>query len=136
MSDLTRDRREMLANMTPVPDPETYHFCVTRDPALAARVAPAALATFREAEGITLVLPRAEAVRFGFDTGLPMTRIVLTVHSALDGVGLTAGVATALAEAGIPCNMIAAYHHDHVFVPREMAANALILLRAAQEAAR
>ncbi|TPE53305.1 ACT domain-containing protein [Amaricoccus solimangrovi] len=126
----------MLARMTPVPDPETYHFCVTRDPDLAARVAPVALATFREAEGFTLVLTETEAARFGFDTGLPMTRIMLSVFSALDGVGLTAGVATALAEAGIPCNMIAAYHHDHVFVPREMAGHALALLRATQAAAR
>jgi uncharacterized protein len=48
---------------------------------------------------------------------LAMRQITLDVHSALDGVGLTAAVAVALAAEGIPCNMIAAHHHDHVFVP-------------------
>jgi hypothetical protein len=46
-----------------------------------------------------------------------MACLTLRVHSALDGVGLTAAVASALAEIGIPCNMVAAFHHDHAFVP-------------------
>ena len=58
-----------------------------------------------------------------------MRRIVLQVFSALDGVGLTAAVATALANEGIPCNMIAGYHHDHVFVPSAMAGRAVAVLR-------
>ncbi|MFA5970449.1 MAG: ACT domain-containing protein [Sphingomonas sp.] len=59
---------------------------------------------------------------------MPMSRIVLEVFSALDGVGLTASVATALADDGIPCNMIAAYHHDNVFVPVQMAQKAVEIL--------
>jgi hypothetical protein len=51
------------------------------------------------------------------------------VHSALDGTGLTAAVSAALAAAGIPCNMVAAFHHDHVFVPAAMAARALAVLQ-------
>ena len=58
-----------------------------------------------------------------------MACLTLTVHSALDGVGLTAAVATALAGAGIPANMIAGYHHDHVFVPEHQAEAALACLR-------
>jgi hypothetical protein len=60
----------------------------------------------------------------------------LTVHSALDGVGLTAAVASALADAGIPCNMVAAFHHDHAFVPLDDAPRALAILQdlAASEA--
>ena len=54
-----------------------------------------------------------------------MARITLTGHSALDGVGLTAAVASALADAEIPCNMVAAFHHDHAFVPWEMRARAM-----------
>jgi hypothetical protein len=57
-----------------------------------------------------------------------MRRITLTVPSALDGVGLTAAVATALADAGIPCNVVAAFHHDHLFVPAAMAKRAVRVL--------
>ena len=39
------------------------------------------------------------------------------VHSSLAAVGLTAALSGALASAGIPANVIAGYHHDHVLVP-------------------
>jgi hypothetical protein len=44
-------------------------------------------------------------------------------------------VASALAEAGIACNMVAALNHDHVFVPADRAEEALTILRALQAAA-
>jgi uncharacterized protein len=132
---LVRERQAMLAGMTPVLTEGTYIFCSTSDAAAAAILAPRSLALFREAEGLALVLPLAEAAAHGFDVSLPMRRIVLEVFSALDGVGLTAGVATALADAGIPCNMIAAYHHDNVFVPEPQALQALALLQVVQREA-
>ena len=64
-----------------------------------------------------------------------MALITLNVYSALDGVGLTAAVATALARAGIACNMVAALNHDHVFVPIERAQEALAVLLALQASA-
>ena len=87
-------------------------------------------------KGVSLILPSDRASEFGFSAELLMRRIVLTVHSALDGFGLTAAVAGKLAEAGIACNMIAAFHHDHVFVPSADATKALALLHELQAAAR
>jgi hypothetical protein len=55
--------------------------------------------------------------------------LTLTVHSALDGVGLTAAVSTALAAAGIPANMLAGFYHDHVLVPEDRADDAVVVLR-------
>ena len=123
-----RDGAAMVAGMAPELDPRTWHFCTVADDAVAALHFPEALAIFREAEGMSLILPAEAATRHGFDTGLPMTRITLSVHSALDGVGLTAAVAQALAGAGIPCNMVAAFHHDHAFVPQAQAERALAVL--------
>lgn len=54
--------------------------------------------------------------------------ITLRIHSALDAVGLTAAVAQALAEYGLSCNVVAGFHHDHLFVPHERAAEAVALL--------
>ena len=44
------------------------------------------------------------------------------------GAGVAA-VATALGDADIPCNMVAGFHHDHLFVPVKDAARALQVLR-------
>lgn len=46
-----------------------------------------------------------------------MRCMTLQVYSALEGVGLTAAVSQTLAEHDIPCNIVAAFQHDHVFVP-------------------
>ncbi len=40
--------------------------------------------------------------------------VVVRMHSALDAVGLTAAVSTALASHGISCNLLARYFHDHL----------------------
>ena len=52
----------------------------------------------------------------------------LGVHSALDAVGLTAAVATALARHGIACNVLAGFHHDHLLVAAERRDDALAVL--------
>jgi len=51
------------------------------------------------------------------------------VHSALEGVGLTAAVTSALADMGIACNVVAGFHHDHLFVPWQRREEALDALR-------
>ena len=55
-------------------------------------------------------------------------RITLGVTSSLQAVGLTAAVAGALAAAGIAANVVAAFHHDHVFVPADRAADVMACL--------
>jgi hypothetical protein len=124
-----RNARAMLSGMDPRLDPREYLFCATVDAALAARAASVAIGVFREEEGHSLILEASEARALGFAEAAPMRRITLNVFSALDGVGLTAAVATAFADEGIPCNVVAAFHHDHLFVPAETAERALQVLR-------
>lgn len=123
-----RDTGAMIAGMAPQADARVWHFCTTANTQLAARAASRALASFTEDEGTSLILPHDAATELGFSTDMPMARITLMVLSALDGVGLTAAVAQALAAEGIPCNMVAAYHHDHAFVPWADAPRALATL--------
>lgn len=124
----------MIAGMTPVLDPASYVF-VTLAPgaAIDAGVA-AAIAVFRESEGVSLVVEAGAAAGLGLPAGPRMRRIELRVYSDLEGVGLTAAVATALARRAIACNVIAAFHHDHVFVPADRADDALAVLEALQRA--
>ena len=87
------------------------------------------VATMREREGLTLVLPEAEAVARGFEVAFRCAWITLRLASALDAVGLTAAFARALADLGIACNVIAGTHHDHLFVPVDRAQDALQCLQ-------
>ncbi len=86
------------------------------------------LASFIEAEGLTLVVPRESADKSGLEYDGVFRCITLTVHSSLEAVGLTAAVSTKLSEHQISANVIAAYFHDHVFVPSRFAEKALTLL--------
>lgn len=85
-------------------------------------------ATVQEEEGLTLVLSREEADAAGLGYDLLTALITLRVHSDLAAVGLTAAVSGRLAEAGISCNVIAGYAHDHLLVPHDRADEALDLL--------
>ncbi len=124
-----RDLRRLLAGMEPRLLPEEFVFCTADDGENEALADLPALATFREEEGMSLVLERTIAESRGFRYGPVMRCISLTVHSALDAVGLTAAISSRLARQDISANVVAAYFHDHVFVPAERAEDALEALR-------
>ncbi|WP_367187102.1 ACT domain-containing protein [Mucilaginibacter sp.] len=56
--------------------------------------------------------------------------IILTIHSSLEAVGLTAAFSNALAKEGISCNVVAAFYHDHIFVAKRDAKKAMSVLKA------
>jgi hypothetical protein len=105
----------MLAGMAPLLDARRWAFVVVDGAA-----PDDSFAVIREDEGTTAIVP---------DPAGDFARLTLTVHSALDGVGLTAAVAGALAERGIACNVVAGFHHDHLFVPWARADEALAILQ-------
>jgi uncharacterized protein len=131
-----KDTQAMLSAMDAILEPGEVVFCTATTTPLISAAIPLALATFREAEGLSLILALEDAKDLNLPCDLPMQRITLSVFSSLEGIGLTAAVAEALAEAlaeaGIPCNMVAAFHHDHVFVPSSLAETALAVLRRLQ----
>lgn len=93
-------------------------------------------AAVREAEGLTVVLPRSEADAQGLHYDFVATWITLQVHSSLEAVGLTAAVSAALTEAKISCNVLAGFHHDHLLVPVADAERALEVLHELAAASR
>lgn len=90
------------------------------------------LGCFRETEGWTLILREQDARAAGLTIHFQAAWLTLTVASELAAVGLTAAVARALAQAGIACNVVAALHHDHLFVPWADGPAALACLQALQ----
>jgi hypothetical protein len=126
------DLGRLLAGMRPELRGGTYLFCTVAPESLPTGLVP--LATFRESEGVTLVVEKGDAGRHGLAGEFEAAWIELTVHSDLAAVGFLAAIATALAEAGIPCNAIAAFHHDHLFVPKAMAGRAMAALELLQRA--
>jgi uncharacterized protein len=117
---------ELLRTLSPVRQPGVYVYCALPS-GMDVSALPAA-AWMREAEGVTVILEEASARAHGLEPRFRAAWITLTVHSALDGVGLTAAVAGALAAEGISCNVVAALHHDHLFVPIESGDAALAAL--------
>jgi len=123
-----KELKTLLASMSPSLDDTDWVFAVVGEED-AVRLTPHAIASFREVEGLTLVLPQAAADDLK-NVSAPMSRITLEVHSSLEAVGLTAAIAGALAEEVISANVVAAYYHDHIFVPKASADRALAVLQA------
>ncbi|MBB1268561.1 ACT domain-containing protein [Shewanella sp. SR44-3] len=119
---------QLLASMKPELMEGEFVFCSVKG-TLEAYMYLAPLATFIEAEGLTLVLTKAAASEAGLAFEQCFKQLTLTVHSSLDAVGLTAAVATKLTSKGISANVIAAYYHDHIFVPSRQGEQALLALK-------
>jgi hypothetical protein len=122
----------LLASMAPVRQPGEWVFVTV--PSAPPDVAP--VVTVVEDEGLTMVIAREDADRLGLAYDYVAGRITLRVHSALAAVGLTAAVAGALAEVGISANVVAGFHHDHLFVPADRVGEAVEVLERRSATAR
>ncbi len=115
---------DALRNLTADLDPETYVFvCLDRPDA-----ALDAIASIDEPQGVTHVIKQSAADEQGLSSTFRCRRITLTVNTDLDLVGFIARIATELARHDIACNVMAGYHHDHLFVPEQRAAEAMEVL--------
>ncbi|MAN16058.1 ACT domain-containing protein [Alterinioella nitratireducens] len=119
------DLGKLLAGLRATLVPDTYVFATLTGPipqGVTARM------VFREAEGTTLIVTRAEAEAAGLAYEFPSRMITLDVHSALEAVGFIAVIATELAKAGMGVNPVAGFYHDHIFVPEGREGDALRIL--------
>ena len=119
------DLNTLIRTMSPRLLPGLFVFATTDT--VAAGLDP--VMTFREAEGITLILPKDQATAAGLAWIFSSRMITLEVRSSLEAVGFLAAIAARLAEAGIPVNPISGFHHDHLFVPDGREEEAMLILR-------
>ncbi|RMP63480.1 hypothetical protein ALQ18_03729 [Pseudomonas marginalis pv. marginalis] len=117
----------LLRSMSPQLNDGDYVFCTLPDACIPAGCE--VIGSFREQEGLTVIVERQQAQHAGLSFDYVAAWITLNVHSALEAVGLTAAFASALGNAGISCNVIAGFYHDHLFVGRADAERAMHVLR-------
>ena len=122
------DLDAMLASLAVERRPGVFTFIAVDVPTQGLIAAAHAVVT--EGRLTTLVLPVEAAERAGQPVAVRLAWLSLTVQSSLEAVGLTAAVSARLAAAGIACNVLAGYHHDHVLVPVDRVDEATALLTA------
>lgn len=116
----------LLKNMKPLLNKGEYVFITVED-ILSIDISKA-ISFFKEDEAYTIIVEKQIADEWKQSYQYIAAWITLTVHSSLEAVGLTAAFSKILADAGISCNVIAAYYHDHIFVDVRDAEKAMEVL--------
>ena len=117
----------LLATMQPYLHESPYVFC-TLAPDIYSKLSLQPLCTFREQEGMTVILTQKQAGEYRLPCDTTWACITLRVYSSLSAVGFLAAIAGRLAQAGMPLNPVSAYYHDHLFVPWERKGLAMDIL--------
>jgi hypothetical protein len=125
------DLKKLLQGMKPQSNEGEFVFCMVESIQRANTLSP--ICIFQEQDAVTVILPKKKADVASLPYSNTFAWITLMVHSSLEAVGLTAAVSKALTEAKISCNVVAAYYHDHIFVPVTDAERAMDVLKTLSE---
>ena len=120
------DLNVLLRSLRPELNEGEYVFCVVGD--YSALQVDEVIMQFKENEGTTIIIKKELADRLQLSYSFVACWITLTVHSSLEAVGLTAAFSSALANAGVSCNVVAGFYHDHIFVNKNDAAKAMEII--------
>jgi len=126
-----KNLNKLLQTMKPSLSTGDYVFCTV--PELPAIDIAEIIMTFKEQEGTTIIIKKQVADTLKLSYSFIASWITLTVHSSLEAVGLTAAFSQALTDAGISCNVVAAYYHDHIFVNKKDTDKAICVLNKLSE---
>lgn len=121
------DLPSLLKSLSPELSDPVYAYAQVGDGSEIRDIAP--IVVVLEEEGLCVIADRRVLEDMGLNYTYPCRKISLKVHSALEAVGLTAAVSTALTEAGISANIVAGLHHDHLFVAETEAEQAMEVLQ-------
>lgn len=128
------DLEQLIHSMEPVLNPGVFAFVSVQNAEELGSVN--VIASIQEPEGYSAVIAENDAIVLGLPILFRAAWITLTVNSDLQAVGLTAAFAGALGKAGISCNVVAGAYHDHIFVPVDRAADAMITLKTLQSSSK
>ena len=120
------DLSNILNNLQPELLNEDYVFIKSDDTDSENKLDP--IATFKEKEGVTLVVTQERAQGNNLQYNSVFSCISLGVHSSLTSVGLIAAISKSLSDNGIACNVFSGYFHDHIFVQKSLSTQALKLI--------
>lgn len=129
--DSSTELSRLLKALEPTLNSGEYVFCAIDDEAILNR--KEVLMLFREKEMVTVIVRREVADKYKLTYSFIASWITLQVHSELDAVGLTAAFSAELTAAGISCNVVAAFYHDHLFVHVKDAEKAMQVLTSLQK---
>lgn len=118
----------LLRSMQSLLSPEEYVFCSLQLQDVK-NLDLNSVGTFREKEGLTLILTKKEADRHKLTYSAIFSMITLEVYSSLEAVGFIAAIASRLAQDNISVNPVSAYYHDHLFIPVAHSREAMNLLQ-------
>ena len=121
------DLRTLLGSMTPEMSAASFVFVSLKHDKIPQTLQVEGM--FHEKEGTTLICEEREALKYSLPYEGRYKRITLGVHSSLQAVGFLNVITSELTKAGISCNVISAYYHDHIFVLESDADRALMALK-------
>ena len=113
----------LIQAMEPVLYDQVYVFATVNEAFDFAPLKP--LMTFREEEGVTLIVSADAATEAKLDGEFACRMITLNIHSSLDAVGFLARITQRLAALNMGVNPVSGFYHDHLFVPADRADAAL-----------
>lgn len=87
------------------------------------------LMTYREPEGLTMLLDENDLARSGLPHAFFCKGISLNVNSSLYAIGFLAAISDALAKQAMSINIVSAFNRDYVFVPSARANEAVEVLK-------
>lgn len=116
MSGGEKDLSKILKSMSPELNPGEYvfHSCNNVDEFDNEDI----ICFFKEKEGVTVIISKELADQKKIPYKFIASWITLNVHSSLEAVGLTAAFSKVLAKENISANVVAGYYHDHIFVAK------------------
>ncbi|MBK8518730.1 MAG: ACT domain-containing protein [Saprospiraceae bacterium] len=127
MNKETSELENLISNMNPILNDADYVFCAVSD--ISGIDLNSIVMQFKEKEGLTLIISKSEADKLGLVYEYVASWITLSVQSQLTAVGFTSAFSKVLSDQNISCNVVAALHHDHIFVNKSDAARAMEALR-------
>ena len=122
------DLLNLLNNLQPNLLNEDYVFVVLDEYSLGFLKQLDPIATFKEKEGLTIVITKERAKQENLEYNSVFKCISLGVHSSLSSVGLIATISKLFSDKEIHCNVFSGYFHDHLFVQKSLSKEALELL--------